>query len=524
MTSNVDPTVPEEGRAYTANVRANFQTIKDELEILGVATDPVTLAGDYEYLSIAGQTITRLAVNLGSHVTGTLPASKVASEWMRWMGQWTARNYLERDMVLDGDWTMIANKDTDDRAAPQTTGDPTKDLGDTPAWVEESNTSVVRSGHEYTLIEPGWINAVEVWAPELTADTTYRVFFIDKTDPENPVATTINAPVLNEDRWTLVMRSPFPFAAGTVFQIILDALNSGSDTTVAGGWTRAADINQIATDPGSGAWGTRVGETNFRINITDLDTTDRSTELLGMTAGTSVVFVDTLDSLKSMTWTVNGDPTDYTTHVGWPSVTYDGPGPSGPPDVGATCTMTAKVPVPSPTKYEELADHWPANAPAWATVKGILAFDGVAQSADADAFGVRIEFQPAYSSPDWDLIALSGSGGGGSGVGTGWEDGTVVADWGNVPQTVTGSVTVDLDVGHVVDWTLLSDATLTFASTQKDTSWTVIVHSGGFVPAFAFAGTTIHAPAVFGFEVDTTYWASFEKIGTEVYWSEREMT
>ena len=108
MTSNVDPTVPEEGRAYTANVRANFQTIKDELEILGVATDPVTLAGDYEYLSIAGQTITRLAVNLGSHVTGTLPASKVASEWMRWMGQWTARNYLERDMVLDGDWTMIA--------------------------------------------------------------------------------------------------------------------------------------------------------------------------------------------------------------------------------------------------------------------------------------------------------------------------------------------------------------------------------------------------------------------------------
>ena len=79
--------------------------------------------------------------------------------------------------------------------------------------------------------------------------------------------------------------------------------------------------------------------------------------------------------------------------------------------------MTAEVPVPSPTRYEE---QTPKQAdPDWATVEGLKRFDGVDQPATDSSFSVRVQFQPAYVSPDWDFMAAIGQGGGSSEAGAG---------------------------------------------------------------------------------------------------------
>ena len=43
---------------------------------------------------------------------------------MRWEGNWIPATYDQYDVVRDDNWTMVANVDTNDRAAPQPSGDP----------------------------------------------------------------------------------------------------------------------------------------------------------------------------------------------------------------------------------------------------------------------------------------------------------------------------------------------------------------------------------------------------------------
>jgi hypothetical protein len=63
------------------------------------------------------------------------------------------------------------------------------------------------------------------------------------------------------------------------------------------------------------------------------------------------------------------------------------------------------------TQYVEIPNYWAANQPAFASVVGQLAFDGVPQLGFEDsAFGVDVTFQPAIISDDWSLVATSESG------------------------------------------------------------------------------------------------------------------
>ena len=327
------------------------------------------------------------------------------SRLMYWSGPWVAGTYEPNEVVLDGEWLMICNNLTTERAGPQASGDPTWDLPDVPAFVEQTFTGVAWTGHEYTLTQPGWITGLQVWVPELTADTNYRFILIDNTDPAAPIITTIEEPVLVENDWTTLRVTNAPFPAGAVLAVIIDALNSGSDTTVSGGWNRAVNNNTITADPGLNAWGTNNAETSIRVNKTDLDSTDRTTELMGIGAGSTITFAETLDSNRSMQWYINGDPIDQGTHISWANVSFNGPGTGGEPIIGNACTMTALVPVPASTRYEEIVGGAPT--PTWATVQGLKRLGGTDQPATSNAYGVRLLFQPAYVSPDWDIVSRS---------------------------------------------------------------------------------------------------------------------
>jgi hypothetical protein len=75
--------------------------------------------------------------------------------WVPYVG--SPQSFLAQNMTRDGDWTMIANKDTSDRPAPQSTG-PEQDL--LPAWtptVQQARASYSVL-NEWTLSQAGWLD------------------------------------------------------------------------------------------------------------------------------------------------------------------------------------------------------------------------------------------------------------------------------------------------------------------------------------------------------------------------------
>jgi hypothetical protein len=84
-----------------------------------------------------------------------LDIRNVFMRWVRFTGP--PQSFLAQDMTRDGDWTMVAIRDTSDRPAPQPTGT-TEDL--LPAWTPATNN--LRAGYtlynEWTTNIGGWID------------------------------------------------------------------------------------------------------------------------------------------------------------------------------------------------------------------------------------------------------------------------------------------------------------------------------------------------------------------------------
>jgi hypothetical protein len=79
----------------------------------------------------------------------------VFTRWVRYTGP--PQSFLNQDMTRDGDWTMVANKNTSDRPAPQPSG-PEEDLLPiwTPATQSARATYIVYN--EWTVNTAGWID------------------------------------------------------------------------------------------------------------------------------------------------------------------------------------------------------------------------------------------------------------------------------------------------------------------------------------------------------------------------------
>ena len=199
--------------------------------------------------------------NVGRTTTPPLDDSVALGDPMQWMGIWQAGFYYPKgSYVRDGLYGAVANVLTLAKPAPVDTGAPSFI---TPSFTPTQSAflGVVRSGYDITFTESGFIKELRVWAPELNADTTYRVYAIDITDPDSPVTTTFFDPVLIEDAWATVALLDGIVVAGSRLLIVLDVLNSGSGTQVVGGWTAGpdkTDPDEPPPDHGLGARQTRI--------------------------------------------------------------------------------------------------------------------------------------------------------------------------------------------------------------------------------------------------------------------------
>ncbi len=304
-------------------------------------------------------------------------------------------------VCTNGIFSMVANKLTLGDPFPTPDGDPTFTI---PAFAPttESDESVVYSGHIWTLTESVLAKTINVWVTQLTVDTNYRVIVVVTAPGADPVTTVIDDPLLTVGAFKTVALMNRLLIAGTTIAIFIDALNSGANNQVTGGWNYSGQDNTAA--PAQSGWNQDNARTIVRISKIDLDFTDRSAELLGIIVNSTLQFADTSNPNAFDLYRVTGNPTDAGTFISYPVVLQE-QGEGGVP-LGVT-TLTADVPIAQATEYAQelagLADT------AWATVVPILEFDGVSQSpVSTTAFGVDLEAEITVFSEDWDVLSFNG--------------------------------------------------------------------------------------------------------------------
>lgn len=332
------------------------------------------------------------------------PAGTVAEGlFMQFMGNWEAGLWYPKGAVCNaGDgWTMVANKLTLDDPQPAPIAAPEYILFSF-APTTQSNLSQVRSGMTVTLVKSGWIKKLRVWVPAQSDDITYRLITVNITDPDNPVTTTYELPTLNTGAWTIVATANEVREAGNVFLIYLSALNSGADTVVTGGWLTGAVANSAL--PATQNWNRNTQQTIVRLSKTDLDGTDRTSELLGVVVDSTITIAQTSNPSASFTYRVTAilDEVSCVTYT----VVLQATGETGPL-FGQNSTININIPIALATEYSEQTNAFPPPA-TWATVEGYLSFDGVEQAGvETNAYGVDVQFEEGDISPDWDIMSYS---------------------------------------------------------------------------------------------------------------------
>ena len=322
--------------------------------------------------------------------------------------------YYPQQWVTNQAYIAICNTVTTDYAFPVEVGELTSLYPENPPWTEQSANAQVRAGVEVKFLVTGEARILQVWIPEVTADTHYTLVLIN--DPNNnPNAVPLRIPLLNgdltADEWHTVSIGNQLYLAGSEVLIFLESQNFGSTTTVTGGWNFNGQSNNAA--PATNGWNHNNSKTLLRIDKTDLDSTDRTSELLGMVPGTSIQFVETASPANSHTYTTTGVATDQGTFIGFPVVVTQ---LQGDLNSGVVTTMTGDVPVAQATKYVEEADKFLAANPD-AEFKSFLQFDDVDQAApDTTGYGINMNWIQLDQSPNWNLIILGSGGGGGGGT------------------------------------------------------------------------------------------------------------
>lgn len=328
---------------------------------------------------------------------------------VQWKGGWVDGTYITNDMVRDGDWTMVVNGNnpsTTDRAAPQTKGSPENSINPTQALTPTSDTSVVKMVHNFTMLKTGWLQQLQVRVPFWDLDSVSRVTLVDVT---NGGAVVINNPILKSDDWVNLLIGNTLYEAGTVGEVWFEFYNSTKVNNINGDWksnigTGIPSNEEFNID-------NAINPTVIEIDHDDLSSTDRSTELDGVVAGSIILIAESGDITHNVQVEVVTVDTTSATSTKYTVTLLD----NGSKDIrdNLPCTISIDVPITQPSQYDVITDYYlgSTNQPSWATIVSRLYYDGVQQADVNDAYGINILFQEASFSADWDMVANSDGGG-----------------------------------------------------------------------------------------------------------------
>lgn len=315
---------------------------------------------------------------------------------------WVPGEYFKGTLTIDDGWTMLSNALTTDRPAPDAIGEPQLGFDNSELYLEDSNVSAIASGHIYTFTLDGWLQRLRVRVPLINPDITYRFIIVNVTTGAVSVIEQTEDLIANE--WIDIAIGSIIVTSGTQLRIYIDALNSSSSTTVLGPWTKVIDeATPGVAPPASGSWNLTTLPTVLNIHKVDGTPTDRTADLQTLAADTVITFEDPLTD-EIQTFTITEPGTDEGTFFSFP---YDvTSGDTIGDDID--CNMVATIPIPSSTAFIHVEDHWISN-PDYAVITGFVEFNGDQQPGFVNnGFGVDIQFQEAFVSPDWDFVAGGG--------------------------------------------------------------------------------------------------------------------
>jgi hypothetical protein len=271
-------------------------------------------------------------------------------------------------------------------------------LGDSPAFTGDSaSTNTLLLGLRYTAPQSLWLTDARWWAHE-TGVSDAAMYFrpVVVLDPlGTPVARELSSDWLQATAtgWQTIL--PFaaePVAVGTVYDLVLVVQDRTGGVPFSGDWDYLTPNNQAIPAPGEAIHANKTLDA-FRISQYDDAAADRTADLDTLTAGDNV------------TW--NGDTKTINSIVDlglFYEIEFVDP-TQAPPD-GVTQFDFFHIGAHS-TSYEKVANALSgvADADGWIDTDGSYSPGSV--TLDDNAYGIDAEVQPAYVSPDWDVVAYS---------------------------------------------------------------------------------------------------------------------
>lgn len=342
---------------------------------------------DSLYLCVSGGSYKSIAQSAGAFEL-LIGVPKVAYvPFMHWQGAWEQRTYNPGMTVTDGMWTMVANKQTNDRAAPQQIGLPTYVYDGTITPTTEDAKQVI-SGMRYTPQDRArYVAGYRVYT---TADLHYRIYLV-RNPLGTPVLNLVSDFIASSTGWLELNVSGDLVGVGETVDILkyIDEVD-GTPTSWSGDWDYDTPNNASSPDPGQIVHSNKA-TSELRVSKTDNSLSDRSNELEALTIGDRIQGAGQDWTIQSM---IDGGS--------WINFGVSPATQGGPDGVQNFDFQTiAQTPIP----YAEDAGYWSGTP----NVSGLHIADAhyTEITPDDSQYGIDVRFQDYSISDDWDVVSSS---------------------------------------------------------------------------------------------------------------------
>jgi hypothetical protein len=303
---------------------------------------------------------------------------------MRWCGVWQEITYQAYDVVRDGGWLMVANKETTDRAAPIATGFPSYIYSGAAPTAAASAGQVVFGSRYQNATQGLWISSLRLF---VVNGGEYEVFI-------RPGSSLVGESVANftaaSTGWLEVPIRPWLVPPGARLDIVAQTTPISRvpvDTTA--DYNYVTPQNTTVPTPGQITHAQRDA-TLMLVHRFDGDTADRRPLLQSMKVGDEISIGGTVWYVQAVT-----DNGDYFTFSVIPAVV----------EQATYVTVTFSVFTQQDVTLMRDIDYWASSS----SVSGLYALNGTIYDVvpDDNAYGVDVMRQPAVISPDWDFMAYT---------------------------------------------------------------------------------------------------------------------
>lgn len=325
--------------------------------------------------------------NLTGNIT-LVPPDADTTNWelriaVRWESDYTAGSpQVEGTMVRELGWTMLANKDTSEPAAPRPYGETINIYDGTLPTVQDTSKQLLFGTRYRTIDSSIYAHGYRIFT---VIGNSYSIYFI--SDPlGTPILSFQLSFVATTAGWTDVAITPTLVVQGTVFDIIVQVSEPDpAPITFSGNWSYIKS-NQLPL-PGEITHPNNATDT-INIHKFDNDGTDRSLELAGLTIGDIV-------RTEALSWAIQSI-NDLGTYV-----IYNIAPAAQLPLNGLTEVFFDTI-AAVPITYGIDTDYYISED----AVSGLYSANGSYRDVveNENAYGVDLLVQGMTASGDWDII------------------------------------------------------------------------------------------------------------------------